>query len=696
MEENIKNVVSKEELINILFYRNMKVLNENYKFIKALMHDKEIPEINKQDISNSIDEIVQYEEKNDLLCSNRDIYTHSMTLDVQYFKVSENKYICIYTYSRENIIDDAKKVIKQIDFILDNNLNEGKMTKALEYMKNEYKSPMDTNIKMKKPIEEVVKDEFKNYDYIKILECNKENFEEIDLKNLLICKSFLLYNEGNNFLTTDEQIILRLIILLGIVNSYFYYSDYYKALYESEINKVIEEANNYINFIKNNMSKVENKILYSKENKYRFSLYSYLNIKNDNKNFYYDIKTISISKYCTENFAQLSNIVQCILFDYEISKNNYTDAKKVYECNLPIFESFNFNLNEKGELESSPKEIAHAIVYIMLDEMRILEYQKPIRTFTSYENDENFLNPNEVTIDFLSHSEINAFTKRNIKIILKFYIDLYYYFRHFMEYKKAEAIYEILLYFKNGFGIDNFFIQYNFIKMTEEINNAKVNNDNPEEIEAAINSIEKIISEKDSVNKFDIDEVEQRYPNIKFSNFYENEEKVKRYIATGDKIMQMFGEDNIVGYDFSSAVIEWCKAVELEIAQKLIKPISNLEAKKNIENKANNNKINTETIKKSGQFRLETDYPTIGQFNAFEKYHIRDFIYDEYYSQIYKLDKRTYYNLCELLMSIASNRNDSAHKDKAIELSKANECKEEILASKKILEILSTLEEKIL
>lgn len=683
------NLVTKNELINILYKKNIDFKINNQKIIEILNKDKEIT---KEDLSNSIDEMVKLEEMDGILHCITDEFTHSKTLDICYFKVDTDKYLCIYTDSSLDIVDEAKKVIKQIDFILNNNLNEGKMTKALEYMKNEYKSPMDANLKMKKPIEEVAKEEFKNYDYIKILECNKENFKEIDLKNLLMCKNFLLCNESNNFLTIDEQIILRLIILFGIVNLNFYYSDYYKALYEDEINNAVEESNNYLKFIKNNTSKIEDKILYSKGNEYRFSLYKYLNIKNDNKNFYYDIRIISISKYCTDNFAQLSNMIQCILFDYQISKNNYNNAKEIYETKLPIFESFDLNVNEKGELEGSPKEIAHAIVYIMLDEMKILEYQKPVRTITSNEIDEDFFNPNEVTIDFLNHFEINAFTKRNIKIILRFYIDLYYYFRHFKEYKKTETIFEVLLYFKNGFGIDNFFIQYNFIKMTEEINNVKVNNDNPEEIEAAINNIEKIISEKNSVNKFDIDEVEQKYPNIKFSNFYENEERVKRYIATGDKIMQMFGDDEIVGYDFSSAVIEWCKAVELEIAQKLIKPISTIESKENIENKANNNKINIETIKKFGKFRLETDHPTIGQFISFERYHIRDFIYDEYYSKIYKLDKRTYYNLCELLKKIAYNRNDSAHKDKAIELSKANECQEEILASKKILEILSTLE----
>ena len=104
--------------------------------------------------------------------------------------------------------------------------------------------------------------------------------------------------------------------------------------------------------------------------------------------------------------------------------------------------------------------------------------------------------------------------------------------------------------------------------------------------------------------------------------------------------------------------------------------------------------MNIEIIKKDGKFQLDVKHPTIGQFTSFEKYHIRDFVYEEYYRKIYKLDRITYYNLCELLKRIVSNRNDSAHKDKAIELSKANECQEEILASKKILEILSTLEEK--
>ena len=230
--------------------------------------------------------------------------------------------------------------------------------------------------------------------------------------------------------------------------------------------------------------------------------------------------------------------------------------------------------------------------------------------------------------------------------------------------------------------------------MIEEINNSKVDTDNQEEIDNAIENITKKIGEKGIVDNFDIEEVEKKYANIKFESFYQNAEKVKRYIATGDKIIQTFGSDNVNGYDFSCAVIEWCKAVELEVAQKLIKPISDLETRKNIEDKANNNKMNIEIIKKDGKFQLDVKHPTIGQFTSFEKYHIRDFVYEEYYRKIYKLDRITYYNLCELLKRIVSNRNDSAHKDKAIELSKANECQEEILASKKILEILSTLEEK--
>jgi hypothetical protein len=46
------------------------------------------------------------------------------------------------------------------------------------------------------------------------------------------------------------------------------------------------------------------------------------------------------------------------------------------------------------------------------------------------------------------------------------------------------------------------------------------------------------------------------------------------------------------------------------------------------------------------------------------------------------------------MRDIHDTRNNSAHKEKSIEYKKAEECKEKILKSNMILEILSKLEEK--
>lgn len=661
------NLVTKNELINILYKKNIDFKINNQKIIEILNKDKEIT---KEDLSNSIDEMVKLEEMDGILHCITDEFTHSKTLDICYFKVDTDKYLCIYTDSSLDIVDEAKKIIEQIDFITKNNLNNNKMTDALEYMKNEYCNPMVYNIKMKRTPSEAFK---QDYDYIKILKDN-QNCNNISIGDIIECKKFLLNNDQISFLTIDNQITLRLIILLGIVNLFFNYSDYYKGPFQKIINENIDEIKNNIVFINSNKSKVDKKEKYSFNKEYRFDLYEYLDGINNANNFYYDLKHISIPKYATESYGNLIEILKCICFDYCIKNSNYETAQRLYEMNLPIFMYLNniININE------NPENKANTIVFNILSDSKV----------------ENIQQIDSFAINSLYKNEINAFTKRNIKALLIFYIDLYYYFRHYKEYDKAETVYDILLYFRNSFGIENFFVKYNYIKMIEEINNSKVDTDNQEEIDNAIENITKKIGEKGIVDNFDIEEVEKKYANIKFESFYQNAEKVKRYIATGDKIIQTFGSDNVNGYDFSCAVIEWCKAVELEVAQKLIKPISDLETRKNIEDKANNNKMNIEIIKKDGKFQLDVKHPTIGQFTSFEKYHIRDFVYEEYYRKIYKLDRITYYNLCELLKRIVSNRNDSAHKDKAIELSKANECQEEILASKKILEILSTLEEK--
>ena len=71
-----------------------------------------------------------------------------------------------------------------------------------------------------------------------------------------------------------------------------------------------------------------------------------------------------------------------------------------------------------------------------------------------------------------------------------------------------------------------------------------------------------------------------------------------------------------------------------------------------------------------------------------------NYLYEKHFSKYYKLDEETYKKLCQYLKTISKPRNDSAHKGKTINKDTAMECKEKILASEKILEILSKLEKR--
>ena len=232
--------------------------------------------------------------------------------------------------------------------------------------------------------------------------------------------------------------------------------------------------------------------------------------------------------------------------------------------------------------------------------------------------------------------------------------------------------------------------------MLEVINGKKIDNvDNIEEVNMAINEVEKIIEDMNLVNQFDIDDVENNYNNILFSNFKkENRENIKKYIATGDKIMNTFSAIDI---DFSNVVVEWSKAVETEMDEKLF---ANEIISRNDKDLIEQNFKRTDYTGKEVHFRLKkTRYITVGIFNDMENYtngnqNLLNYLYERYFSRYYKLDEETYNNLCQYLKTISKPRNESAHKGKTINKDTAMECKEKILASEKILEILSKLEKR--
>ena len=206
----------------------------------------------------------------------------------------------------------------------------------------------------------------------------------------------------------------------------------------------------------------------------------------------------------------------------------------------------------------------------------------------------------------------------------------------------------------------------------------------------AINEVEKIIEDMNLVNQFDIDDVENNYNNILFSNFKkENRENIKKYIATGDMIMAKCNTENT---DFSTVVVVWSKAVETEIDEKLFaNEIISYNDKLTIEQ---NFRKNDKGFRLKGRNDI-----TVGIFNDMENYTngqcpLTKYLYNNYFNKYYKLDEETYNNLCQYLKTISKPRNESAHKGKTINKDTAMECKEKILASEKILEILSKLEKR--
>lgn len=573
-----------------------------------------------------------------------------------YFKVND-KYIYIEPIEKE-------RDIKQIDYILNNNLNKEKKDNWLRTKRFQYVNIFNKEKEQSKSID--VK--FKEYDCVKII-CDNDEYNNIDIKDMEKAIYFLSENQKHNYLTIEEQILLRLIVLYGIRNIYLNNTNYYKEQYIETIDNVMQNLESYILFINeniNNVKKDEYKVSFNAE--HSFNLFEFLHKENvyidmlckDNKtgllcteNKIIELDKLSLynkwSLIYTNSFIILLKYIRYINFDYCVSKGNFNEAKNIFEMDLDLFKYFKEN-----------------------------KY-----------NVENMIN------EVLFNTDNNPSTaKRNIKVILKFYVSCYFYFKHFKDNENANKVFEFLLYFKNGYDIEDFILKCKYIKMAKDLNDdlKLANIDDIEKVDKAINKINEKITEMKLVNIFDIDDVIKTYNNIDFNNFKpENREKIKTYIATGDKIMNTFNNGQNIDFDYSSAVIEWSKAVELEINEKLIS-ILTVEDKSKIE--AYSKKINYyDEYRKKNPFILNLKDTTIGTFEAIKKYNLQDYLYNEYFSKTYILEKETYNNLCKYLIEISQPRNKSAHKDDQINIVTAIECKDKILKANKILEILSKLEE---
>ena len=154
-------IVTKNELIDILYKKNnneMKKISDN-------------KEITKNCINNIIDIIVEEENKdekfycfNDVALWNNQLRKLLMEVDLSndfkelfYFKV-DDKYIYFEPIEKE---DD----VKQIDYILNNNLNKGKKDNWLRKKRFQYINIFNKQKEQNK----LVDDKFKEYDCIQIL-----------------------------------------------------------------------------------------------------------------------------------------------------------------------------------------------------------------------------------------------------------------------------------------------------------------------------------------------------------------------------------------------------------------------------------------------------------------------------------------------------------------------------------------------
>lgn len=650
-------VVTKNELIDILYEKNID-------------KDTKSSSLTKDEINSAIDIIVENEDKNNEIYSFFDVslwdnFLHKILMEkniskdfgnLRFFNVNTDKYIFLKPIENENDI-------KILDYILNQNLNEGKKDNCLRKKRKEY---IDIFMK-KREQNKTIEEKFREYDCIKVI-CDNEKYNNIGISDFKKCLEFLKEHEDHNYLSVDDQIMLKLIILYGIRNIYLNTTEYYQYPHREDLNDVMKNLGDYISYILQNNQNVKDEFILSLNDEYSFNLYEFLHNENKDidmsvyedgflttKNIVVSLDKISLyngwSLLYFNSFSILVRYLTYINFDYYISENNYDEAKKIYETDLDLFKYFK---NQKYNIED------------MINEVK--------------------LNTNDST----------SKCKRNIKVILKFYISCYYYFKHFKDETNADKVYEFLLYFKDGYNIEDFILKCRYIKMAEELNGNKTNDiNNIEEVNNAINKLNERISSMNLVNQFDIDDVVDMYNNIKFKNFNDaNRDKVKKYIATGDKIMNTF---NAIDIDFSSAVIEWSKAVETEIDEKLFSnEIISYKDKEEIERKF----IKTDFKGRELHFRLKRQQDiTVGIFNDMENYlykniNLSKYLYDKYFSQYYDLDAETYEKLCEYLKAISTPRNESAHKNNTINKKSASDCKDKILASEKILEILSKLEKK--
>lgn len=602
-----------------------------------------------------------------------------------FFKYNEDNYI--YWIEDKNKSDEFNYKNKKefIECLLDNyyDLDSEHLMELLAQTKED----LNYIIKSEQFAKSTLEESYNNYDYIKVL----KNNHNISIYDISCCKQYLELsdNDKSDFkLTIDEKVFLSLIILYGLKNMYFYTSDLYKNSIK-EYYEDIDNIKNWIKIVEENKDNITKDRIYSKEYEQHINkkdiigLFSMVQEKDS---------CHIIRRYINQNYIKES--IQLIYFDYilnykskfnsekiEKQGNVFEEARKYLNEN-PIYLFLNLDKNINLEMNKDD------IVKLLVDEI-IKDYK--INKWDTIMHDADI---NDLLND-------NDYKNKYVIPILRFIIDYLYLLKAENKTKQVDCLYSFLKIFEKGFGIDDFFVKFNYellfskIKKIDKVGeNADIDN-----IDDVINEISNTIENANLIDKQDIEKVEKIYPYIDFRNL---NPKVKNYIATGDTIMLVFNDSNNIDFDYSSAVIEWSKAVELEAWEKLTMIV-----------KRYNEQICTQIdpinyIKRADKRELSPkevlDFkfkPTIGTFEAIDIRFMKDgrsmrkYLYDNYFCKYYDLEEETYKDLIDNILLVHDPRNKSAHKDTSIKLDEAKACQTVILSAKKILEVLSNLKPRI-
>ena len=656
IEEN--HIATKEELHN-----NMLELGLiEYQRCKLCGIEKQIDEDKLSDfLYQYIDYVNEENKKEKIIITFNYVFNHKVfpselndnvyqasVKTINFFEYQDNQYFYWNSELKKSNEDNYLYFIDFLTSLLEHYQDLGDYQDYLKFLLKNYERELKITRSAVNQYQ-ALKDRFQDYDYVKVL----HQSDKIGYDDVFWCTQFIGCSEHpNDFsITLEEKMCLLLIIFHGIKNIYFNYSSLYQFEKSEQCFGWIDGLGTWLDFFKNHKDEISHERIYSKEYEY------YISLENE-INYFYRLKeqeTYFFRRYISDYY--LLEPLQLIYFEYLIKKDRYEDARNYLEYN-PIFLYSNVIDNLKRD--------SNRFVDSMVDSI-LTDYSLAKKDLYTYYTD----------LDELFHDA--NYKKLYVTPMLHFLIDYYYLLKYEKKEKEMELLYSFLSIFDKGFDLEDFFTQCKYERLLLKLTNDKV--EDMDQIDEAVNNISNKIDKFHLVDDFDQEKVRKRYPRINFDNLGS---QVQRYIATGDTILMVFDDSNHIDFDYSSAVIEWSKAVELETYNKLTKQILNHEDE--IKRQISDDK-----------FKLGD---TIGVFDAIHKRKVKDgrnlsqFLFDEYYSEMYSVTNEQYNDLMTNILKIYGTRNDSAHKYKSISFDRAKECHDIILSAKMILEMLSKLEKK--